>query len=93
MSKDLKVAALNDKVIVQVIEPETMTAGGLIIAGSITGSLKKGKIISAGPKVSKDEHGVSVGDVVAFHDGHGEKVEGYDEVRVVPVLELRYLVD
>ncbi len=89
-----QVVALNNKVIVQVEPGETVTEGGIIIEGaSLNGSLRKGKIVSVGPKVTLTEHGVKVGDIVAFHKGHGEPVEGREDVQVVPALELRYVLE
>lgn len=84
--------ALGERVIAQIIEPETVSAGGILLAGSMTGSLRKGKVLSVGAGVDTDKFDVKVGDLVAFHDGHGEKVEGSDDVRVINVAELRYKV-
>lgn len=88
-----KLKAVNHYVIVEVIVPEMVTEGGIILGGaSLTGSLKKGRVVSVGPKVTVEDHGVIEGDVIAFHDGHGEKVEGRDDIRVINAIEIRYIL-
>ena len=83
------VSALNDRVVVQVIEKEKVTAGGLIVGEN--GPVKRGTILSIGPKAN--DQGLELGDLVAFYKGHAEQVEGRADVLTIPVVNLLYVVD
>ena len=79
----MKIRPLNDRIIVERMEEETKTAGGLIIPDTAKEKPQQGKIIAAG-KGKKTEDGkvlpldVKVGDKVLFgkYAGTEIKIEG-----------------
>ncbi|MCB2225566.1 MAG: co-chaperone GroES [Desulfarculaceae bacterium] len=79
----MKIKPLQDRVIVERLEEETKTAGGIIIPDSAKEKPQQGKILAVGPgKVmdngTKLEMTVKKGDVVLFgkYSGSEVKIDG-----------------
>lgn len=79
----MKIRPLHDRIIVERLEEESKTAGGLIIPDTAKEKPQKGKIIAAGKgKVTEDGKvltlDVKVGDLILFgkYSGTEIKVEG-----------------
>lgn len=83
MASKLKLKPLGGRVIVEPIEQEEMTAGGIILPETAKEKPQEGKILAAGPG-DRDESGnriameVKVGDKVLYakYSGTEVKVEG-----------------
>jgi chaperonin GroES len=83
MASKLKLKPLGGRVIVEPIEQEEMTAGGIILPETAKEKPQEGKILAAGPG-DRDEDGdripmeVKVGDKVLYakYSGTEVKVEG-----------------
>jgi chaperonin GroES len=83
MASKLKLKPLGGRVIVEPIEQEEMTAGGIILPETAKEKPQEGKILAAGPG-DRDEDGeripmeVSVGDKVLYakYAGTEVKVDG-----------------
>jgi chaperonin GroES len=81
----MNVKPLGDRILVERIEQESKTAGGIIIPDNAKEKPKQAKVLAVGPG-AKDENGkripmdVSVGDIVLFTQWAGSeiKVEGKD---------------
>jgi chaperonin GroES len=75
----MKFRPLHDRVVLQREEPETKTAGGIIIPDSATEKPMKGKVVAVGSGV-RDESGkivpldVKAGDVVLFSKWSGSEI-------------------
>jgi len=95
----MNVKPLGDRILVERIEQESKTAGGIIIPDNAKEKPKQAKVLAVGPG-AKDEHGkrlpmdVSVGDIVLFTQWAGSeiKVDGKDllvlkESDVIGILE------
>lgn len=81
----MQVRPLNDRVLVERLEEEKKTAGGIIIPDNNTEKPAEGKIISVGPGHRNDDGSfaalnVKAGDTVLFgkYAGTEVKVEGSD---------------
>jgi chaperonin GroES len=79
----MKIRPLQDRIIVERLEEETMTAGGIIIPDSAKEKPQEGKVVAAGKgKVTEDGKvlplDVKVGDKVLFgkYAGTEVKVDG-----------------
>ena len=79
----MKLKPLNDRVLVQRLEEETTTAGGIIIPDTAKEKPQKGKIVAVGKGKSTEDGkilalDVKVGDVVLFGKNAGTdiKIEG-----------------
>ena len=81
----MNVKPLGDRILVERIEQESKTAGGIIIPDNAKEKPKQAKVLAVGPG-AKDENGkrlpmdVAVGDIVLFTQWAGNeiKVEGKD---------------
>jgi len=79
----LKLKPLGNRVVVEPVEQEEVTAGGIVLPETAKEKPQKGKVISAGPG-ERDEDGkyipmdVKAGDIVLFakYAGTEIKVEG-----------------
>jgi chaperonin GroES len=76
----MKIKPLSDKVLVQRLEAETKTAGGIVLPDSAKEKPQKGKIVSAGPgKTLEDgtvkKMQVKKGDLVLFTSYAGTDVK------------------
>jgi chaperonin GroES len=76
----MKIKPLSDRVLVQRLEAETQTAGGIVLPDTAKEKPQKGKIISAGPgKTLEDgtvkKMQVKKGDLVLFTSYAGTEVK------------------
>ena len=76
----MKIKPLSDRVLVQRLEAETQTAGGIVLPDTAKEKPQKGKIISAGPgKTLEDgtvkKMQVKKGDMVLFTSYAGTEVK------------------
>ncbi len=85
MAKDLKLRPLDDRVVVEPLEAEEMTAGGIVLPDTAKEKPQRGTVLSIGPGKLLDsgERGtlsVSVGDEVIFgkYSGSDIEVDGRD---------------
>jgi chaperonin GroES len=76
----MNIKPLGDRIVVERIESESKTAGGIIIPDNAKEKPKQGKVIAVGAG-AKDENGkripidVSVGDVVLFTQWAGSEIK------------------
>jgi len=76
----MKVRPLGDRLVVERIEQDEKTAGGIIIPDSAKEKPKQGKVLAAGPG-AKDENGkripmdVEAGDIVLFTQWAGNEIK------------------
>jgi chaperonin GroES len=81
----MKIKPLGDRLVVERLEQEEKTAGGIIIPDTAKEKPKQGKVLAAGPG-TKDENGkripvdVQAGDIVLFTQwaGNEVKIDGKD---------------
>jgi len=76
----MKIKPLSDKVLVQRLEAETKTAGGIVLPDSAKEKPQRGKIVSAGPGKTLEDGGikkmqVKKGDTVLFTSYAGTEVK------------------
>ena len=81
----IKIRPLDDRIVVQAMEAEETTAGGIVLPGSAQEKPQRGTVIAVGPGKLLDsgergELSVSVGDEVIFgkYGGTEIEVEGVD---------------
>lgn len=76
----MNIKPLGDRLVIEAIEQDTKTAGGIIIPDTAKEKPKQGKVLAVGPG-AKDENGkripmdVSVGDIVLFTQWAGSDVK------------------
>ena len=80
MAKDLKLRPLDDRVVVEPLEAEEMTAGGIVLPDTAKERPQRGTVLSVGPgKVldsgDRGELSVAVGDEVIFGKYAGTDIE------------------
>lgn len=80
MAKDIKLRPLDDRVVVEPLEAEAMTAGGIVLPDTAKEKPQRGKVVSVGPGRLLDggnrgSLSVSVGDEVIFGIYSGSEVE------------------
>src|ERR1700684_10628 len=80
MSKDLKVKPLDDRVVVEPLEAEEKTAGGILLPDTAKQKPQQGKIVAVGPGKLSDEGNrialaVKIGDIVLYGKYSGSDVE------------------
>ena len=78
----VNIKPLEDKIVVQASEPETMTASGIVIPDTAKEKPQEGKVLAVGPGRVNDAGSripmdVSVGDVVLYTKYGGTEVK-YD---------------
>jgi len=85
MANELKVRPLDDRVVVQPLEAETKTAGGILLPDSAKEKPLRGKVLAVGPGKLNDDGkraavSVAVGDEVVYgrYSGHEIEVGGLD---------------
>jgi chaperonin GroES len=76
----MKIRPLADKVLIQRLEAETMTAGGIVLPDSAKEKPRRGKVVSLGDGKllddgSRSEFQVKVGDEVLFTSYGGTEVK------------------
>ena len=76
----MKIKPLGDRIVVERIEQESKTAGGIIIPDNAKEKPKQGKVLAVGAG-NKDENGkripvdVAVGDIVLFTQWGGNEIK------------------
>lgn len=80
MAKDLKLRPLDDRVVVEPLEAEEVTAGGIVLPDTAKEKPQRGKVVAVGPGKLMDsgERGalsVAVGDEVIFGKYSGSDIE------------------
>ena len=85
MSKDIKLRPLDDRVVVEPVEAEEVTAGGIVLPDSAREKPQRGTVLAIGPGKLLDsgERGVlsvSIGDEVIYgkYSGSDIEIEGRD---------------
>ncbi|MCE3044354.1 MULTISPECIES: co-chaperone GroES [Legionella] len=83
----MKIRPLHDRVVVQRMEEERTTAGGIVIPDSATEKPIRGKVLAVGPGKNLDNGdvralAVKIGDVVLFgkYSGTEVKIDGQEMV-------------
>ena len=81
----MKFRPLHDRVLIEVLDSEEKTAGGIIIPDTAQEKPQEGKVIAVGPGKKNDSGelthmGVSVGDTVIFgqYGGSEVKIDGQE---------------
>ena len=90
---------LHDRVVVQLIDPEEKTAGGIIVPDTAQEKPMEGKVLAVGPGV-RDDNGklcpldISVGDRVLFGKWSGTEVtvDG-NEVMIMKESDIMGIID
>jgi chaperonin GroES len=82
---DLKLRPLDDRVVVQPVEAEETTAGGIVLPDSAKEKPQRGTVVAVGPgklleSGNRGEVSVAVGDVVIYgkYGGSDIEVDGQD---------------
>lgn len=76
----MNIKPLGDRIVVERLEEETKSAGGIIIPDNAKEKPKEGKVLAVGPG-AKDENGkrapmdVSVGDTILFTQWAGNEIK------------------
>ena len=89
MAKKSKIRPLDDRVVVEPIEAEEVTAGGIVLPDSAKEKPQRGTIVATGPGKLLDsgdrgELSVSVGDEVIYGKYGGTDIEvNGDEVKIL----------
>ena len=78
MASTLKVRPLDDRVVVEPLEAEEKTAGGILLPDSAQNKPQKGTVLAVGPGKRLKEGGlgkiqIKVGDVVLFTNWAGDE--------------------
>ena len=68
----MKFRPLHDRVLIEVLDSEEKTSGGIIIPDTAKEKPKQGKVVAVGPDAKKD--GISEGDTVVFADFSGMEI-------------------
>jgi chaperonin GroES len=94
MAKKIKIRPLDDRVVVEPIEAEQMTAGGIVLPDTAKEKPQRGTVVAVGPGKLLDngqrgELSVAVGDQVIYgkYGGSDIEVEG-DEVKILRESEI-----
>ncbi|WP_133405400.1 co-chaperone GroES [Parashewanella tropica] len=88
----MKIRPLHDRVIIEPLEVESKSAGGIVLTGSAAEKSSRGKVLATG-KGRILENGtvqaldVEVGDIVIFNEGYGVKKEKVDGKEVLILSE------
>jgi chaperonin GroES len=89
MAKGLKIRPLDDRVVVQPLEAETKTAGGIVLPDSAKEKPQRGTVVAVGPgklleNGKRGELSVQVGDQVIYGKYGGTDIAiGDDDVKVL----------
>ena len=82
---DLRVRPLDDRVVVEPVEAEERTAGGIVLPDTAKEKPQRGTVVSVGPgklldSGNRGDLSVSVGDVVIYgkYSGTDVEIEGRD---------------
>src|SRR5438270_3180051 len=89
MASELKIRPLEDRVVVEPLEEEEKTAGGILLPDTAREKPQRGRVLAVGPgKVSDDGKrqpmSVAVGDEVLYGRYAGNEVEvGSKEIKIM----------
>jgi chaperonin GroES len=89
MAKDLKLRPLDDRVVVEPVEAEERTAGGIVLPDAAKEKPQRGTVVAIGPGKLLDsgkrgDLSVSVGDVVIYGKYSGTDIEvNGNDVKIV----------
>jgi chaperonin GroES len=89
MAKDLKLRPLDDRVVVEPVEAEERTAGGIVLPDTAKEKPQRGTVVAVGPGKLLDsgkrgDLSVSVGDVVIYGKYSGTDIElNGNDVKIV----------
>lgn len=80
MAAKLKIRPLDDRVVVEPLEAEEKTAGGILLPDTAKQKPQKGKVVAVGPGKLTDKGdrialGVAVGDEIIYGKYAGNEVE------------------
>lgn len=80
MAKKLKIRTLDDRVVVQPLDAEETTAGGIVLPGSAQEKPQRGTVLAVGPGKLLDsgaraELSVTIGDEVIYGKYGGSDIE------------------
>ena len=80
---EIKIKPLADRVIIEPIEADNKTTGGIIIPDSSTEKPQKGVVVAVGPGKEDEEMTLNVGDVVLFGKYGGTEINYEDKTYLV----------
>jgi chaperonin GroES len=89
MAKEMKLRPLDDRVVVEPVEAEERTAGGIVLPDTAKEKPQRGTVIAVGPGKLLDtgkrgDLSVSVGDVVIYGKYSGTDIEvNGNDVKIV----------
>ncbi|PQO27495.1 co-chaperone GroES [Blastopirellula marina] len=80
MAKSLKIRTLDDRIVVQPLEAEETTAGGIVLPDSAQEKPQRGTVLAVGPgklldSGSRAELSVAIGDEVIYGKYSGSDIE------------------
>lgn len=80
MAKKLKIRTLDDRVVVQPLDAEETTAGGIVLPGSAQEKPQRGTVLAVGPGKLLDsgaraELSIAIGDEVIYGKYGGSDIE------------------
>ncbi|RCS54639.1 co-chaperone GroES [Bremerella cremea] len=94
MAKSLKIRTLDDRVVVQPLEAEETTAGGIVLPDSAQEKPQRGTVLAVGPgklldSGSRAELSVAIGDEVIYgkYSGSDIEIDG-DEYKILRETEI-----
>jgi chaperonin GroES len=89
MARDLKLRPLDDRVVVEPVEAEERTAGGIVLPDTAKEKPQRGTVVAVGPGKlletgKRGDLAVSVGDVVIYGKYSGTDIEvNGNDVKIV----------
>ena len=89
MAKKVKIRPLDDRVVVEPVEAEETTAGGIVLPDSAKEKPQRGKVVAVGPgrlldSGQRGELSVTVGDEVIYGKYGGTDIEiNGDDVKIL----------
>ncbi|MHC2070643.1 co-chaperone GroES [Bremerella sp. T1] len=94
MAKSLKIRTLDDRIVVQPLEAEETTAGGIVLPDSAQEKPQRGTVLAVGPGKLLDsgnraELSVAIGDEVIYgkYSGSDIEIDG-DEYKILRETEI-----
>ncbi len=89
MAREMKLRPLDDRVVVEPVEAEERTAGGIVLPDTAKEKPQRGTVIAVGPgklldNGNRGELAVAIGDVVIYGKYSGTDIEvNGDDVKIV----------
>jgi chaperonin GroES len=79
MTKDIKLRPLDDRIVVEPVEAEEVTAGGIVLPDTAKEKPQRGKVVAVGPGRMTDDGErikveVKVGDEILFGKWSGSEI-------------------